>query len=71
VDASGKAKGRGAYLCFDAACVERALKRRAFERVLKLKNPAPPELKAALNNMIVGTTEEIRQSDKREIMNSQ
>jgi predicted RNA-binding protein YlxR (DUF448 family) len=75
VDVSRKVKGRGAYLCFDVACVEKALKRRSFERALKLKNPAPPELKltlqTALNDMIVGTTEKIRQSDKREIMNSQ
>jgi predicted RNA-binding protein YlxR (DUF448 family) len=48
VDESGKAPGRGAYLCFEAGCVRRALQKRAFERVLKLKNGAPPELQAAL-----------------------
>ena len=34
LDATGKANGRGAYLCADAACVERAQKTRALERAL-------------------------------------
>ena len=46
IDGSGKAKGRGAYLCLDAACVERAIKRKAFERTLKLKTGVPPQIKA-------------------------
>ena len=34
LDATGKANGRGAYICADAACVERAQKARALERAL-------------------------------------
>lgn len=31
VDATGKAAGRGAYICRDAACLQRAVKARAIE----------------------------------------
>jgi predicted RNA-binding protein YlxR (DUF448 family) len=48
IDTSGKAPGRGAYLCFDAQCVEKALQRKALERALKLQNPLPEEFKAKL-----------------------
>lgn len=39
LDESGKAPGRGAYLCKSGACVEKALARKALERALKLTNP--------------------------------
>ena len=45
LDAAGRAPGRGAYLCGRAACVEKAWTRRALERTLKLKAPAPAVLK--------------------------
>lgn len=35
IDATGKASGRGAYLCNNAACWERALKRRVLNHALK------------------------------------
>jgi predicted RNA-binding protein YlxR (DUF448 family) len=35
IDASGRAQGRGAYICRDAVCLDRALKKNAFARVLK------------------------------------
>ena len=51
VDIDGKLPGRGAYVCRDWSCAERALNRRAFERALKLKSTPPPcfrsELEAA------------------------
>ena len=34
LDRTGKLNGRGAYLCRDAACVQKALKTRALERAL-------------------------------------
>lgn len=37
VDESGRANGRGAYLCRDLACLERAVKTRALERALEAK----------------------------------
>jgi hypothetical protein len=36
VDRTGKANGRGAYVCSRVACVEAALKQRKFERSLKV-----------------------------------
>jgi predicted RNA-binding protein YlxR (DUF448 family) len=35
VDASGKAEGRGAYICPDPACWEKALKEKQLERTLR------------------------------------
>ncbi len=35
VDLSGKANGRGAYLCTNPACWERALKRRLLNHALR------------------------------------
>ena len=42
LDFRGKAPGRGAYLCRDAACLKRAQKSRALERALSV--PIPPEV---------------------------
>ena len=36
-DLTGKASGRGAYLCRNAQCLERAKKTRALERALEHK----------------------------------
>ena len=35
LDTSGKKNGRGAYLCYSAACFEQAVKSKALERALK------------------------------------
>lgn len=35
VDLTGKMAGRGAYLCKDEACLEKAIKTRKIERTLK------------------------------------
>lgn len=35
VDYTNKSEGRGAYVCADAKCMEKAKKRRAFSRNLK------------------------------------
>lgn len=37
VDRTGRANGRGAYLCDSVACLERAVKTRALERALEAK----------------------------------
>lgn len=37
LDATGRANGRGAYLCASAACLERAVKTRALERAPETK----------------------------------
>jgi predicted RNA-binding protein YlxR (DUF448 family) len=40
VDPTGKASGRGAYLCADAACWSKALKTRAVQRALDVPSAA-------------------------------
>ena len=42
LDPRGKASGRGAYLCRDAACLKKAVKSRALERALSV--PIPEEV---------------------------
>lgn len=37
VDSTGKANGRGAYLCNDPACLQKAIKSRALERAFQQK----------------------------------
>ncbi len=38
-DLTGKANGRGAYICPDSACLEKAVKSRALARALKAEIP--------------------------------
>ena len=47
-DETGRAPGRGAYLCAQIECVEKAWKRRAPERMLKLQENAPTQLRDEL-----------------------
>jgi predicted RNA-binding protein YlxR (DUF448 family) len=37
LDSTGRANGRGAYLCKKSACLEKAIKSRALERALETK----------------------------------
>lgn len=46
LDRTGKLNGRGAYLCRDAACLQKAVKTRALERALEA--PLSETLLAAL-----------------------
>ena len=34
-DPTGRAEGRGAYICRDAGCLDKAIKRRAFGRAFR------------------------------------
>lgn len=36
LDETGRANGRGAYICNDAACLKKVLKTRALERAMKI-----------------------------------
>jgi predicted RNA-binding protein YlxR (DUF448 family) len=54
LDETGRASGRGAYLCRDAACWNTALDRGALGRALEA--PLPPELRAALRAKAVTLT---------------
>ena len=58
IDAIGRAPGRGAYLCRQAACVEKAWARRALERALKLQNPVEAALKAEILSMVASNNRE-------------
>lgn len=40
IDLRGKAPGRGAYVCRDAACLEKAIRSKALERSLGVEAPA-------------------------------
>ncbi|HYI22983.1 MAG TPA: YlxR family protein [Candidatus Limnocylindrales bacterium] len=46
LDLSGRAHGRGAYLCADGSCWTVAIKKKSLERALSA--PLPPELRAQL-----------------------
>jgi predicted RNA-binding protein YlxR (DUF448 family) len=46
LDPTGKANGRGAYLCADGSCWSVALKKKAIERALSV--PLPAELREQL-----------------------
>ncbi len=40
IDADGKLQGRGAYLCKESVCVERCIKKKVLDRVLKTEVPS-------------------------------
>lgn len=39
LDTTGKANGRGAYLCFSKECLKNAIKSKGLERSLKMQIP--------------------------------
>ncbi len=51
VDFTGKANGRGAYICKDKACFDIAIKKNAFNRALetKIENDVFEKLKERLD----------------------
>jgi len=48
-DESGRANGRGAYLCADASCWQKALTKRSIERALGV--PLPSDIQERLTTM--------------------
>ena len=54
VDRTGKASGRGVYLCRRRSCLEAARKKDALSRSLKVK--VPEEIYLALEALCVGGT---------------
>lgn len=40
LDPTGRANGRGAYICRDEKCLELAIKKRGLDRTLKVSVPA-------------------------------
>ena len=55
LDFKGKKPGRGAYLCPDPACLQRARKSRALERAFEVSVPA--EVYTALEEQMEGEHE--------------
>jgi predicted RNA-binding protein YlxR (DUF448 family) len=55
-DASGRAAGRGAYLCADGACWATAIKKSSIERALSASLPAEmrAQLEAAGGPLLLG-----------------
>ncbi len=53
LDESGRAAGRGAYICRSADCLDKAIKKGALSRALK--TPLPIELQAALAGGLTNT----------------
>lgn len=53
IDATGKKNGRGAYICADMGCLEKAIKSKGLERAFKMNiEPEVYEsLKKELNNI--------------------
>lgn len=56
-DPTGKASGRGAYVCAAAECIDKAVKQKRFERSLAVKG-TPPDLADALKAQIPANAEE-------------
>ena len=52
VDPTGKANGRGAYLCRNPECLRKALKAHSLKRALKLEQDIPPEIGERLEREI-------------------
>ncbi len=53
VDPTGRANGRGAYICAALACIEKAVKQKRFERALSAQVPATltDDLKALVKSV--------------------
>lgn len=50
IDLTGKKSGRGAYICNDKDCFEKAVKKKSFERAFKCA--IPPEVYESLREQI-------------------
>ena len=64
LDARGKKSGRGAYLCPDTACLNKARRSRALERALECE--IPDEVYGALESQMSEAKKDL-QSEKPEI----
>lgn len=56
LDFSGKKPGRGAYVCYDTACLKKARKSRALERAFETQ--IPPEIYDALERELTAAIAE-------------
>ncbi len=54
VDGSARSPGRGAYLCYDASCVEQALRTGRLRRALRLDGGLPEGIRSQLVETVTG-----------------
>jgi predicted RNA-binding protein YlxR (DUF448 family) len=68
VDQTGRAPGRGAYLCADGSCWQTATDRNSLERSLgrALAAPVPAELRAQLEASVRGASPDARMTTTNE-----
>jgi predicted RNA-binding protein YlxR (DUF448 family) len=70
-DPTGKAAGRGAYLCGQPECLDMAVRRRSIQRALKVTDTvaASAAVEALKNQMLSGTAGQpaLRSSDNEEV----
>ena len=70
-DPTGKAAGRGAYLCAQPACLDQAVRRRSVQRALKVTDAAAANaaVEALRNRMWSGSAGQPapRSSDDKEV----
>ena len=70
-DPTGKAAGRGAYLCGQPSCLDLAVRRRSIQRALKVTDTvaASAAVEALKNRMMSGTAGQpaLRSSDDEEV----
>jgi predicted RNA-binding protein YlxR (DUF448 family) len=70
-DPTGKAAGRGAYLCGQPSCLDMAVRRRSLQRALKVTDAvaASAAVEALRNRIWSGTTDQPapRSSDDEEV----
>ncbi len=60
IDSTGKMSGRGAYICQDEACLQRAIKSKGLEKSLKvaISDEVKEELLAMLAGLSAGVGDE-------------
>jgi predicted RNA-binding protein YlxR (DUF448 family) len=72
-DPTGKAAGRGAYLCGQAACLDQAVRRRSIQRALKVTDTVAADAAVeALRNQVLServalASRHSRSSDDKEV----
>lgn len=61
IDATGKKNGRGAYICSNVACLQKAVKSKGLERSLKVSIPEElvEKLEKELVSLETGSKEDI------------
>lgn len=55
LDPTGKKSGRGAYICYDVACLEQARQKKAFNRAFKVD--VPDDIYSRLEQQLTAGTE--------------